>query len=171
MAAGYIDTSCLVAVALEEPNWTRLAETLERYDPWLASTLLEAEFQAALVREHVEHDTKSRALLGRFTWIAPDRRLTGEIDRALATGCVRGAGLWHLACALFVTPDPADLAFVTLDAGQAGVAGRLGFPGLPALLVDVPPAPLPSPSDRKPPTPEPDRRARSGRSRPEVREK
>ena len=135
MAAGYIDTSCLVAVALEQPNWTRLAETLERYDAWLASGLLETEFRAALVREQVEHGATSQALLGRFTWIAPDRRLTGEIDRALACGYVRGADLWHLACALFVTPEPADLAFVTLDAGQAGVASRLGFPGLPASLV------------------------------------
>ena len=77
----------------------------------------------------------------------PIRRLTGEIDRALACGYVRGADLWHLACALFVTPEPADLAFLTLDAGQAGVAGRLGFPGLPASLVGAHQKPsMPRPS-------------------------
>jgi hypothetical protein len=40
---------------------------------------------------------------------------------------LKGADLWHLANALFLSPDAEDLSFLTLDTRQADVAGRLGF--------------------------------------------
>jgi len=40
---------------------------------------------------------------------------------------VKGAHLWHLACALFLAPEPKDLAFLTLDKRQEAVARKLGF--------------------------------------------
>ena len=46
----------------------------------------------------------------------------------LEAGYLRGADLWHVAHALYVTPCPASLSFVTLDARQGAVAEALGFP-------------------------------------------
>jgi hypothetical protein len=50
-----------------------------------------------------------------------------EIDRVLAEGYVRGADLWHLACAVYVSGNPEELAFVSLDQRQREVAKALGF--------------------------------------------
>lgn len=38
------------------------------------------------------------------------------------------ADLWHLACALFVEPQPLELVFLTLDKRQRAAARVLGFP-------------------------------------------
>ena len=37
------------------------------------------------------------------------------------------ADLWHVACALFLSPNPTDITFLTLDKPQRDVARRLGF--------------------------------------------
>ena len=66
-------------------------------------------------------------LLAVLAWVYPDRALTSEFERVLEGGYVRGADLWHLACALFLSPDPHELAFVTLDPPQKDVARKLGF--------------------------------------------
>jgi hypothetical protein len=50
-----------------------------------------------------------------------------EIDRVLAAGSLRGADLWHLACAVYVSGNPEELAFVSLDQRQREVAKALGF--------------------------------------------
>ena len=68
----------------------------------------------------------SRILSG-LGWTHPDRPLEPELVRVLDHGYVRGADLWHLACALFVSPDTAELSFLTLDCRQRGVAESLGF--------------------------------------------
>ena len=47
MKLAYVDTSCLVAIAFDEPGGRRLARGLERYDRLFASNLLEAEFLSA----------------------------------------------------------------------------------------------------------------------------
>ena len=60
-------------------------------------------------------------------WVLPERPLTPELERVFATGYLRGADAWHLACALYLTQDPATLAFLTLDQRQRVVARRLGF--------------------------------------------
>jgi len=44
----------------------------------------------------------------------------------LTAGYVRGADLWHLANALFLSPDRA-IDFVTLDVRQRDLSRRLGF--------------------------------------------
>ncbi len=46
----------------------------------------------------------------------------------LETGRLRGADLWHVAAALYVSPRSGDLSFATLDARQGGVVAALGFP-------------------------------------------
>ncbi len=125
MRVAYVDTSVLVAVAFEEPESEQIAQKLKGFDRLLTSNLTEAEFRSALVREGVEN--RGVELLGGLSWILPNRPLTSEIDRVIATGYVRGADLWHLACALFVSPQPGELSFVSLDARQTEVAQLLGF--------------------------------------------
>jgi hypothetical protein len=90
----------------------------------LSSNLLEAETRAAFHREGLEFDAET--LVG-IEWVFPDRPLTQEFETVLATGYLRGADLWHLATALYLAQDPAEIAFVTLDVRQEAVAEALGF--------------------------------------------
>jgi uncharacterized protein with PIN domain len=122
--AAYVDTSCLVAIAFAEPGYKAVASRLDRFDQLFASNLLEAELRAAFRREKVNADD---TLLGSLSWVFPDRALTAEIEAVLDAGQVRGADAWHLACALYLSPDPRELAFLTMDRPQARVADALGF--------------------------------------------
>jgi hypothetical protein len=125
MKLAYVDTSCLLAVAFAEAGHRPLASRLGRFDRLFASNLLEAELRAALVREGVTSDPTP--LLSRITWIHPNRPLTEEINQVLSLGYIRGADLWHLACALFLDPTGTELSFLTLDRRQQQTAARLGF--------------------------------------------
>jgi len=118
----FVDSSCLVAIALGEAGAKATARRLAAYDVLLASGLLEAELIAACTREMVR--TPSRASL---SWVIPPRRLTAELERVFASGYLRGADAWHVACALYVAPNPAELSFQTLDLAQRTVAKSLGF--------------------------------------------
>jgi predicted nucleic acid-binding protein len=124
MSVGYLDTSCLVAVAFGEPGSKSLARRLEGYGELVSSNLLEAELRSALSREKAQGGDE---LLDGVAWVFPDRRLTAEIERVLAVRHVRGADLWHLACALYLAESPGDLDFLTLDAAQRETAVALGF--------------------------------------------
>lgn len=125
MNCAYVDSSCLVAIAFEEPGYRDLIEQLESYHELFASTLLEAEFRSALVREGMPGDAE---MLNVISWIVPHRPLSSEITQVLSYGYLRGADLWHLACALFLAPSPRELCFASLDNLQLQVAQRLGFP-------------------------------------------
>lgn len=127
MKLAYVDSSCLIAIVLGEAGSESVAARIAEFDRLISSNLLEAEFRAVLAREGIEGGDE---LLFGFDWIHPDRPLTPEFSRILAAGLLKGADLWHVACALFVTDRPEDLSFLTLDRRQAGVARRLGFPGL-----------------------------------------
>ena len=124
MKAAYVDTSCLVAIAFEEPEGAEVASRLREHDVLLSANLLEAELRATSVREAVEVD---EALFSWMKWVLPDRPLSVEIIRVLQPGYVRGADLWHLATAIYVTPEPSHLTFLTLDRRQEEVAAALGF--------------------------------------------
>lgn len=126
MTFAYVDSSCLVALAFDEPGARKLAARLRRFDRLFSSNLLEAELRSALVREGVNAEIED--LLSWLTWVYPNRPLTPEYARITAAGYLRGTDLWHLANALFLAPDPADLSFLTLDGRQGEVARRLGFP-------------------------------------------
>ena len=125
MRLAYVDTSCLVAIAFAEAGATKVAGRLERMDRLFASNLLEAELRSALAREGFSVDPAD--LLSGITWVYPNRPLGGEFGRIAVEGYVKGADLWHLACALFLAPEPKDLAFLTLDKRQEAVARKLGF--------------------------------------------
>jgi hypothetical protein len=113
-----------VAIAFAEPGYKALASRLDRFDQLFASNLLEAELRAAFRREKVNADD---TLLGSLSWVFPDRALTAEIEAVLDAGQLRGADVWHLACALYLSPDPRELAFLTMVRPQARVAEALGF--------------------------------------------
>ena len=124
MKAAYVDTSCLVAIAFGDSEAAEVASRLREHDVLLSSNLLEAELRATLVREAAEVD---EALFSWIKWVLPDRPLSVEIIRVLRAGYLRGADLWHLATAMYVTPEPRDLTFLTLDRRQEEVAEELGF--------------------------------------------
>lgn len=124
MRLAYVDTSCLLAIALAEDRAAQVLRSLQTYDVLLSSNLLEAELRATLEREKVADDPE--IFLGAISWIYPDRPLTSEIATVLNTGYVKGADLWHLAVALFFSPLH-QIAFLTLDARQHEVSVQLGF--------------------------------------------
>ena len=124
MKLGYVDTSCLVAIAFGERGATSLSRRLNEFDELVSSNLLEAELRAAFARERV--DTPP-GLVDALSWVMPDRPLHAEIARVLAAGYVRGADCWHLATALYLAPEPDEMTFLTLDARQGGAARALGF--------------------------------------------
>jgi len=101
-----------------------MARRIRGFDTLVAANLVEAEVRSALSREGVRPD---RNPVAGLRWILPDRPLSAEIATVTAEGHVRGADLWHLACALFVTDTPGELTFLTLDERQRTVAKALGF--------------------------------------------
>jgi len=121
----YVDSSCLVAVAFDEPGSADLRARLAAASDLLSSNLLEAELRATFVREEA---SGPEPFLIPITWVLPDRPLGPEIVRVLEAGYARGADVWHLATALYLADDPADLPFLTLDVRQRELARVLGFP-------------------------------------------
>ncbi|HUR92516.1 MAG TPA: PIN domain-containing protein [Gemmatimonadaceae bacterium] len=124
MKSAYVDTSCFVAIALEESGAASVMRRLTTFDALYSSNLLEAELFSTLHRERVRPDALA---IARIAWVVPDRPLHAEIERVLAEGYVRGADCWHLATALYLARDPGEIAFVTLDTRQWSVARKLGF--------------------------------------------
>jgi hypothetical protein len=124
LKAAYVDTSCLVATSFGEAGAKAVAAQLASFDILVASNLLEAELQSVFVRQRAD---MPEDLLSPISWVIPDRPLRPEIRRVLSVGHVRGADCWHLATALYVTADPGELSFLTLDLRQRDVAERLGF--------------------------------------------
>lgn len=124
MSAADVDTSVLTAVAFDEPGAEALARRLQEFSDLLSSNLLEAELRAAFVREHLDFQESA---IAQIEWVLPDRSLAPEFAAVLEAGYLRGADLWHVAMALYVSPQPGSLSFATLDARQSAVAGTLGF--------------------------------------------
>ena len=125
MSLAYLDTSCLLSVALDEVDGSRVMEALRPYSDPISSNLLEAEMRSALMRERISEEPDMLAVVG---WILPSRPLGPEIQHVLEFGLVRGADLWHLATALYAADAPEELPFLTLDKQQETVASSLGFP-------------------------------------------
>ena len=98
---------------------------MDEFARLISSNLLEAELWAAFARENLLF--QESAVAG-IEWILPDRTLTPEFAAVLETGYLRGADLWHVAAALYVSAQSGSLSFATLDARQGTVAEALGFP-------------------------------------------
>jgi uncharacterized protein with PIN domain len=124
VAAAYVDSSCLVAIAFGEPSARKAAKALRRHSPLLASNLVEAEVRAALAREDTPVGSD---IFEGISWVFPDRALSAELQRALEHGRLHGADLWHVACALYLDPTASELVFLSLDVPQQRTAAALGF--------------------------------------------
>lgn len=124
MSTGYVDSSVLVAIALGEPGREPVTRRLGDFARLYSSNLLEAELRSALAREGVPYSAQH---VTQIRWIWTDRSLGRELEAILKIGSLKGADLWHLAVALSFTPDPHEMAFITLDARQRAVAAELGF--------------------------------------------
>ncbi len=120
VSRAYVDSSVIVAIALNEVGSIDHARRLGDYSQLLSSNLLEAEVRAALARERRPFEDK---FISGIKWILPDRTLGPELAVALAAGYLRGADLWHIATA----PEPGEIAFLTLDNRQRAVAITIGF--------------------------------------------
>ena len=120
----YIDSSCIVAIALGETSAKATATRIQKFSALLSHPLLDAEVRSACVREG---QPVPDAELEIIQWISADRGLSAEIDRVLSAGYLRGADCMHVATALFLSPDPRQLTFLTLDEKQRAVAKKIGF--------------------------------------------
>ena len=124
MSTAYVDTSVLTAIAFDEPGAAQYARRLDDFARLISSNLLEAELRAVFARENLVF--QENAIAG-IEWVLPNRTLAAEYATVLETGYLRGADLWHVATALYVSPQSDSLWFVTLDARQGAVAEALGF--------------------------------------------
>ena len=124
MASAYVDSSAIIAIAFGEHSSDDMAHRLREQADLRSSNLLEAEVRAAHTRTGTVFDPET---LARIRWITPDRGLSQEISIVAEAGYLRGADLWHLATALYMTPDPTEVTFITLDERQAKMARALGF--------------------------------------------
>lgn len=126
LTAAYVDSSCLVAVLFGEPTAAGVGGMLASHARLFASNLLEAEVCAAARREGIA--LQRPGVFQDLLWVLPSRPLGAEIDAVLGAGYLRGADLWHVACAVYVRAEVPGLEFLTLDGPQRAVAAALGFP-------------------------------------------
>lgn len=124
MKTAYLDSSFLLGIAFSETGAALLERRLEAFERLHSSNLLEAEVRSAFAREGID---LPEAVFVSVIWTLPDRPLTSELQRVLSFGYQKGADLWHLACALYLSEDPKQMAFLTLDTRQKRIAARLGF--------------------------------------------
>lgn len=122
----YVDTSAILSIAFEEPDWEITARKLAEFPVLLSSNLLEAEMRSAYEREGVAFDPGT---ISRIGWVNPNRSLGREMAEAIANaGYLKGADLWHIAAALFVDESvPGKLSFITLDVSQRVAAAKVGL--------------------------------------------
>lgn len=124
MKEAYIDTSLLIGLKFQKSD-TAIVRAVRQYE-FFSSELLIAEVLSFGKRESIAQDLLWEAFKG-LSWIIPDGSLSKECRRVIQVGYVRGADLWHLACACYLSPNPEELAFLTLDEQQRDLAARLGF--------------------------------------------
>lgn len=128
MRAAYVDTSFLLAIVFAEPRSQTLRRVLRRFAQLFSSDLLVAEALSAAEREGVETAVVAPAIES-ISLVLPPRTLEPEAREALTHGHIRGADLWHVACAMFLAGrERSEVAFLSRDVAQRKLAGRLGFP-------------------------------------------
>lgn len=120
----YVDTSAILAIEFDEGDAQYAIERIDGASNLISSNLMEAELRSAMRRQVIEFDRK---IISDVDWIHTDRPLTREFERTLSAGYLRGADLWHVAVALYASPDPSKISFITLDRRQRNVAQELGF--------------------------------------------
>jgi predicted nucleic acid-binding protein len=127
VTTAYLDSSVLLSIAFREPTATGLQRILGRYDRLVSSDLIVAECLSAAQREEIDHETMLTTLRP-IALILLSRSLAREMREALDEGPLRGADLWHVACAMFLAADArAEVAFLSRDQPQRRLAKRVGF--------------------------------------------
>lgn len=126
MSAVFLDTSAFLAALLDEPQGQAVRKVLRESEEVYASNLLEAEARSALAREHAPAEHLA-AGFAQISWVMPDRPLSVEMEELQVHGPLRGADMYHLACALYLTGTGERVAVLTLDRAQAKVAAAAGF--------------------------------------------
>src|SRR5205823_2848505 len=101
----YVDTSAVLAGVLKQSGGEAAARLIESFDAVYSSNLLEAELRSVFAREGILASKLEPTLAG-FRWVLPDRPLGDEMARVVRSGSLRGADLWHVACALFLAEEP-----------------------------------------------------------------
>jgi len=124
-AVAYIDTSLLIHVRFEDAG-RRVGRRIEAYERLFSAELLLAEMHAFAKREGIDVSAVLDAVAG-ISWVLPERTVARELARIVEHGYARGADLWHLACACYLSPVTSEIAFLTRDASQRQIAARLGF--------------------------------------------
>lgn len=127
MSAAYVDTSFVLAIIFGEPRAPAMRAALRRHRTLLAGDLLVAEALSAAAREGIQ-PAAVLTTIEAVSIVLPDRTLGREIGEVLEHGYLRGADLWHVACAMYVAGQRrAELTFLTRDAAQRRVARTVGF--------------------------------------------
>ncbi|MBI3769357.1 MAG: PIN domain-containing protein [Deltaproteobacteria bacterium] len=127
MKAAYIDSSLFIAILFGEQTAGALRRIVARFDRLFSCDLLVAECISAATRQRIDPRTLLPAL-GALSLVFPSRSLDAEMLEVSDAGYVRGADLWHLACATRLAGDDrGQLAFLSRDATQRSCARRLGF--------------------------------------------
>jgi PIN domain nuclease of toxin-antitoxin system len=130
MRLAYVDTSALLAVLFEEAEAPSVVSALAASEVLYAANLVEAELRSVLHRERFDL-AELASLLTTIQWLFPVRSLRSEFDQILACGYLRGADLWHLACALYLRENLAAPVLISCDQRQRDVARKLGLEALP----------------------------------------
>jgi predicted nucleic acid-binding protein len=130
MHIAYVDTSALVAVLLGEHEAAEVKSSLAAAHRLFAANLVEAELRSVLQRERLT-DGALQPIFGAMQWLFPVRSLRSEFDRILDVGYLRGADLWHLACALYLGESVMPAVLISCDQRQRDVARKLGLEALP----------------------------------------
>jgi hypothetical protein len=120
----YIDASLFIALRFQKSAAATI-RTVRQYE-FFSSELLIAEVLAFGKREAIEQDLLWKSFHG-LSWVIPEGSISEECRRVIQCGYSRGADLWHLACACYLSPETRKLAFLTLDEQQYSLAARLGF--------------------------------------------
>ena len=120
----YIDTSAILAIEFGEADAPYAKERIDHASTLIASNLMEAEVRSAMRRLGTGLDPK---LISTWTGSIQIDHSRPEFDVILRAGYLRGADLWHVAVALFASPDPSQISFITLDMRQRNVARDIGF--------------------------------------------
>ena len=125
MNVGYVDTTCLIAISFDNAEANKVAARLQQFDVLVSSCVLEAELRSTLEEEGISSDPSR--LLDWIQWLVPERPLTEQLKQVLQESNPGKSAVWHLACGLYLSPDPEQLVFLTLDDRQAQAALKLGF--------------------------------------------
>lgn len=127
MSTAYTDSSFFLSMILGQTDSSDLRVVFAGYDRVVSGDLIVAECLSLARREAMDVDAVLAAL-DSVSLVHPARSLATEIRQALDEAYLRGADVWHVACALFVAADTqSEIAFLSRDRSQRRVANHLGF--------------------------------------------